>query len=507
MKKQLTGIGAVLALIGANYAHAQTPEELLRYTRSSNFGTARSVGIGGAMTGLGGDLGNLGGNPAGLGLLRSNVFAITPGLGFTTTRSSNFAPGAESERNSRNQFGFDQGAVAFVTPLRPAFSKNTTGWQSLTIAFGYQKQDMYANYLTATGDNRKNSFLDVFTSEANTTQLNDFDALDANFPFSASIAQQAFLVYDGRNGQYINDTRGLGGMRQELTNQTRGNRGEYSFAVAGNYGQTLTLGASVNVSSMRYRWNSSFSETDVADSIDVLKSFLFSQTLESRGTGINVRLGAQVRAAEWLRIGASIETPTYMRVKEDYATDITSSFDSGSGLAPTTTIFSPENSFAYNQTTPLKAMVGAAFLWQGKGFVSADLDFVDYSTMSVNANDARQWSDTTSRNIARTFGSTLNYRIGAEYNVKEGLYLRGGYAFYGSPFESNFRSRDKELAFQVFSAGVGTRLAENGFLEFTLAHERRREVVVPYSLGSEEFVYTNNDLARNRLLITIGSRF
>lgn len=505
MKK--IGIGAVLALMGLNYAHAQSPEELLRYTRSSNFGTARSVGVGGAMTGLGGDLGNLGGNPAGLGLLRSNVFAITPGIGFTTTKGSNFAPGSESERNTRNQFGFDQAAVAFVTPLRPAFSKNTSGWQSLTIAFGYQKQDLYTNYLSASGLNRKNSFLDVFTSEANTTQLNDFPTLDANYPFSASIAQRAFLLYDGGNNQYVNDTRGLGGMRQELTNQTRGNRGEYSFAVAGNYAQSLTLGASVNVSSMRYRWNSSFQETDIADTIPILNNFVFSQALETRGTGINVRLGAQVRAAEWLRVGASIETPTFSRIKEDYATDITSNFDAGSGLAPTTTIFSPENSFKYNQSSPLKAMVGAAFLFEGKGFVTADLDYVDYSSMSVNAKDARQWSDSTSRNIARTFGSAINWRIGGEYTVKEGLYLRGGYAYYGSPFESSIRSKDKELAFQVFSAGVGTRLAENGFLEFTVAHERRREVVVPYSLGSDEFVYTNNDLARNRLVITIGSRF
>lgn len=70
MKKKINI--AALALIMVASASAQTIYDGAKFTQKDLNGTARFVGMGGAMGALGGDISTMGTNPAGIGIYRSN---------------------------------------------------------------------------------------------------------------------------------------------------------------------------------------------------------------------------------------------------------------------------------------------------------------------------------------------------------------------------------------------------------------------------------------------------
>lgn len=70
MKKKINI--AALALIMVASASAQTIYDGAKFTQKDLNGTARFVGMGGAMGALGGDISTMGTNPAGISIYRSN---------------------------------------------------------------------------------------------------------------------------------------------------------------------------------------------------------------------------------------------------------------------------------------------------------------------------------------------------------------------------------------------------------------------------------------------------
>ena len=78
MKKKINI--AALALIMVASASAQTIYDGAKFTQKDLNGTARFVGMGGAMGALGGDISTMGTNPAGIGIYRSNDIMGTFGF-------------------------------------------------------------------------------------------------------------------------------------------------------------------------------------------------------------------------------------------------------------------------------------------------------------------------------------------------------------------------------------------------------------------------------------------
>ena len=73
MKKNLLMVCGWLLLTTATAQNAYDAERVIG---SELNGTARFVGMGGAMSALGGDMSVMGTNPAGLGIYRSNDIAL-----------------------------------------------------------------------------------------------------------------------------------------------------------------------------------------------------------------------------------------------------------------------------------------------------------------------------------------------------------------------------------------------------------------------------------------------
>jgi len=80
MKKYIFSLITLLAPLAA---WAQTAYDAEIMTTSDLNGTARYVGMGGALGALGADISTMGSNPAGTALLRSSNFSFTAGGVFT----------------------------------------------------------------------------------------------------------------------------------------------------------------------------------------------------------------------------------------------------------------------------------------------------------------------------------------------------------------------------------------------------------------------------------------
>lgn len=85
--KKLYILSALLFLSGL--LRAQGYDDILRFSRFTTTGTARSAAMGGAFGALGGDLSTLSTNPAGIGVFRKSEAAFTPLLNFNDIQAGN----------------------------------------------------------------------------------------------------------------------------------------------------------------------------------------------------------------------------------------------------------------------------------------------------------------------------------------------------------------------------------------------------------------------------------
>ncbi|MBR4844882.1 MAG: hypothetical protein IKU98_00500, partial [Bacteroidaceae bacterium] len=99
---------ALAVFLSGNTLFAQTQYDVARIIDTDLSGTARFVGMGGAMSALGGDITTIGTNPAGIALFRSNDVSGT--LSLTNTQVESNFEGIQSQEN-RTRMSFDQFGV------------------------------------------------------------------------------------------------------------------------------------------------------------------------------------------------------------------------------------------------------------------------------------------------------------------------------------------------------------------------------------------------------------
>src|SRR4051812_43022565 len=127
--KRLKPLLTVAACIISSSAFAQDERDAFRLSYLQPQGTARSIGIGGALGSVGGDFTTLAVNPAGIGIYRRSEFTVSPSLMFTNT-SSNFT-GNNSDDNSGSHFAISNLGLVLTNVDD---GKRNGGWSS--VSFG-----------------------------------------------------------------------------------------------------------------------------------------------------------------------------------------------------------------------------------------------------------------------------------------------------------------------------------------------------------------------------------
>ena len=454
-------------------AAAQTPEDAIRFTERSPATGARMIGMAGAGIGGVADYSALFTNPAGLGFFRKSSFSGALHSVYATDQSFYSTPGFSStldEDVSETHLG----NLAYVY-------RAPTQQGAFVVAVAYNQIHSFERDLRFAGENAvstiSTSFL-PFDDEYDLDAAGNLDVL-ADLPFAAfngGLIEFFPEFFDEDPNAYPFLEAVAPGTTIEQTGSVieQGRMNEVSFGGAVEASRGTMVGVSVNLVFGEYTLASSFEEADVfnengADDYSVLLDdgsllegfdFLsYRQRLESDLLGINVRVGLSAEVASNIRLGLTVETPTFYTIDEVFGAEYETFFDDGGVLSYGDQIDDVGNgNFEYEITTPWRLGIGIGF-HSDLVTVMADAEFVDWSQLELNADTDRAFFADLNQAIKEDYEAVVNGRLGVEYRLG-GLMLRGGVAYRPDPLDAQLRKSDGsqlERDKVFFSAGLGYR--------------------------------------------------
>ncbi|RSK31177.1 hypothetical protein [Hymenobacter metallilatus] len=466
--------GLAVALLGsASHAFAQYNVDALRFSQSQPAGTARTLGLGGATTAVGGDYGSVSVNPAGLGMFQRSEFTLSPGLSSLSSDSRGFGT---TTADSRNNLHVGSMGLVFAN-RRPDDDANP--WRSGAFAIGITRTADYNQSFRYRG--RPGLTQDIFQRLSE----NQGGALD-------DLAYDTYLTDEDNTGRRIisapfNDT---GELDQAETVRTTGAQTQFDLAYGASYLDKLYIGGGIGIISARYTSENVLTASDSQPVTNApgtsFASLSQRDALDTKGTGINARFGLIYKPVEAVRLGASVQTPTYYQFTETYNSSLNAQFDKpvkvdGQTYTSASSSLDP-NIFDYALTSPFRATGGAAVVLGKYGFISGDVEYVNYAgaRLSNYSNEGVRGSyDFSADNdaINNQYGSALNLRIGAEARA-DIFRIRAGFARYGDPYVNQPVDRSRNF----YTGGIGMR-QKNFFLDAAGVYSKGSRLYSPYSLN------------------------
>ncbi|MBL4655624.1 MAG: hypothetical protein JKY33_07365 [Bacteroidia bacterium] len=500
MKKLITSL-SILVFVSL-YTYSQNDVDALRYSQTEFGGTARSVATAGAFGALGGDYGSLSINPAGIGVYRKSEFTFTPSM-YTSLTNSRYQ--GRNYFESKYNFNFSNIGVV-ITYLYKDHKEakegdNKSGWVSSNIGFGINRVKNFHNRSYFEGLNTDNSIIDKYVQEANAGTGILLDDLEDTSPFRADLAYATYLMdpTDSLGGTYFRAFSLGDGILQRKEIVRSGAINDFAFTMGGNYSNKLYVGASFNFPIVRYSENTVFEEEATGIDTTNFTSFRINESLSTEGQGFNFKFGLIARLADWVRIGGSVQTPTFYDLTDRYDSRIVSNIYNKKYEKS-----SPNGKFDYQLTTPLKANTSIAFIIGKKGFLSVDYEVVDYSTSRLRSSGYKFFDENES--IYNKYHQTGNLRIGTEWKFDK-ISVRGGYALYGTPFHTAYLPDDGgDQSKTFYTLGLGLR--EDGYyIDLAYVYAESSSYHVPYTLTGQSTSGSVNKSTDHNIMMTVGCRF
>ena len=459
-------------------ARAQDINEAFNISNTHVLGTARSIGFGNVLGSVGGDFSAISENPAGLGVYRSSEISITPSM--KTDASSSVYQGntvtASNTLMNMNHFG-----VVFTNaPKGKRYERRA--WKTVSFAFGMNKTADFNRDYVYSGKNTTSSMTQAFASDANLNPGNDSTPGTLAF-----LGYQSYLVND-TNGRFYTAVPFAGGINQQKAVQQRGGINEYVIALAGNYKEKILLGVTIGLPVVNYQVNSTYTESVSAGNANNpynFSSFTYGNSLNVTGSGINLKLGAIWKFGDFFRLGASFHSPTYYNLSEDFTPYLTS-FVGGNAYSVTNAQYPIGSHFDYSLVSPWKSILSGTFIIKSLGFVTADYEYEDFSTMryafpsGVDAlSGASFQAEETDMNqkISSTYKAVSNFRVGGEIKLGKSFMVRAGAGYYGNPYQSSQPSVQRV----DMSAGLGFHF-HHFFTDLGVMHSTYKVTTQPYTI-------------------------
>ena len=338
------------------------------YDNISSLGTARYNAMAGSMGALGGDASVLNTNPAGLGVFITDD--VSASLAINSNKSTASLAGKSTSQNiSKANLGNASGVLSFQ-------SNEQNAWKFVNVGINYVTQNV-SDKLQSPGNAN-------ITSPIQTTPID-------------------YNIFEGH------------------LYETIGHRSKLNLGIGGNYDNKIYIGAAVNFSSVNIE---QYDEVKVS-SLNTGKAKYFSRQntpyIED-ADGFSLSLGVIGKLSNAVRLGASIESPTWYSIDREYNFYAIN----GSGLF--------QNSYTESRSfrTPTKLTLSGAFI-PNKHFAFN----VDYRVDLGKPNFGGGAADVQLNNFYEsTYKAQHEVRIGGEYRIKS-FRVRGGYAFTTSPFKDH----------------------------------------------------------------------
>ncbi|MBP7821502.1 MAG: outer membrane protein transport protein [Saprospiraceae bacterium] len=481
-----------------HHLSSQTISDALRVsTLDAGSSTARSLGVGGAIGALGADFSVSSSNPAGLANFRKSQFVISPQFSSNKTNALlSGDAGNVAYREGLNKINF--GSIGLLINANRPDEK----WTSLSFGIGLNRLANFNQEITYTGKSEgtiANRFLEL-TQGLTSDEMDQFEGL---------LAYNTGVVFDKNPNDlitaYTTDFAGYPDTKI-IKNQninTKGYNNELVFSLAGNYKEKLLIGATIGVPFVRYSETKIYGEKDyVPDSIKYFNSLTFTENLNITGAGFNAKVGAIYNVNHNVRLGLAFHSPTIISFTDNYSNKLVYDYTAENNDGPVSAE-SPEGSFAYSISTPWRALGSASYLFNKYGFISSEIEYVDYGAARFdfkNADlDAKAYEASLNTSIKEKYKSGVNFKLGAEAAF-EMLRLRGGIGFIATPYKNDHQYS------KVYSLGAGIN-GKNMFFDFAYQTQKINEGFEPYTTANAVKQQVETTFKTNIFLATLGFKF
>lgn len=504
----------LLTVLGLQQAvSAQEPADALRYGWTTPSGTARQLAVGGAMTSLGGDISATFVNPAGLGFYKTGDFVISPGFRNWRNKADYYGR-TESDQKGSLTFG----TTGIVLGTGETYNQRKKGGMAFSLALN--RTASFGNDLLYRGQNNQNSYSQKYLEQIRNDR--NPNSVASNYPFGASLAFNTYwidTIAGGSPGNFSFQSRApIGNLLQENVITQQGGITELALAFAGNSHDKFYYGFTLGVPFLNYERTTRFTEADASS--DVNNKFDFAQldeTLRTNGSGINLKLGAIYKPAEYWRLGLAFHTPSFMRLTDRYNASITTNTENYQGeLTQSSGLFTnnQDAEFRYWHFTPWRAMAGLSYVLREvedvrkqKGFLTADIEYVNYRSASFTTDpegdqsqETKDYLKSLNQAIDDAYKGAFNFRVGGELKFTT-IMTRLGMAYLGNPYK-NLGQDEKGHRFQL-SGGLGYR-HKGVFVDLTYVHTMGRDVHFAYRLENTPFRGAALRQTGGNVLLTLG---
>ena len=439
---------SALLLLGTATIGAQETYENTKLIDNDLNGTARYVGMGGALDALGADISVIGSNPAGLGLITKSRAEVS--FGFVSQ------PGVSAfQQGNPTNASFDQ--VGFVYVMRNPRGDNS----GLNFAVNYHKSRNFDYILSAVGDLKNASqntlsFLKAIYGRRAEDGTSNFylettknGMIRGTHPFTSQLDNLYYnnLMVDHNNAVSYSTATGY-----DMQRAHTGYIGTYDVSVSGAISPRFYVGGTIGFHDVHYTGTGEYVEDLVDISNKPLTALMVHDEKTITGMGGDFKLGAIFLPIENspFRIGLSVASPTLYRLTINTRAymrhNLRASQSMQNGYLGGTT----NESYSFKIDTPWNFGISLGHTVGNYLALGASYNYADYGSMNTRVNEGGgyDWytdsyyensSDDTNMNehTKQTLKGVSTIKLGAEFRPVTNLALRAGYNYISPMYQTN----------------------------------------------------------------------
>ena len=512
-------------------------------------GTARYVGMGGAMEALGADISTMGTNPAGIGMFRRSI--INGSFGFSSQSDAEEFNGADKTKMSFDQAGF----VYSMRSGRSSF---------VNFGFTYNKSRNFNQILTAAGrlngasqnklSGMKNyNGIYALRSKNGTLSSPDATCSQLDYLYSNVILGDGNSILADKNGNMIGDNTDGFLIRKDGTSPTfynatdysfgresSGYIGEYNFNISGNSNDRFYWGLTFGLYDVHYDATTQYTE-NLVDGSNSIGKVTLSDRRKITGSGFDVKAGIIFRPVEEspFRIGLYVHTPTWYDLTSKNYTRLDNKLQEKYGAHDYGDI---NEAYDFKFYTPWRFGVSIGHTVGNYLALGATYEYADYSTSDIRINDGGTvdyWGnyydeshsdEAMKQNIKQSLKGVHTLKLGVEFKPERNWAVRLGYNYvspmynkegykdgtinsYGTYYSSTTDYTNWKATNRI-TVGVGYS-CRNWTIDLAYQYSQTDGDFYPFMgyVDNENKKYNNVCDAvnvsnkRNQLLLTLGYKF
>lgn len=452
-------------------------QDVQRFAERSTIGSARYVGMGGAMTAIGGDPSAAMVNPAGLGLYRRSEISVSIDETIDNTQQV-----GSNDTYQRTRFAAPHISAIWAW----GNSQKQRGLVYNNFMFSLNR---LANFnrdivVKGAGMGMVPTICNITNDEGGVSEefLVNKPWDDVEIGWLSILGYEAYLIDPIENNKWkpaVDFTDG------SLSISETGTSDQYTLSWAGNISNQWYIGIGLNIPTINYTKHTSLREENKQNSSSAELKSMFHVS----GVGVSGSLGLIYRPIQALRIGASLQAPTILSLSRQSTGDMYSTI-----AGQKYEVLTPESGVMdIDIASPLRTSVSVAGQLGKIGLIAVQYDYAHSNEME----------------------DIHTLRMGAEAQVTRGLFLNAGYVY-----ESSFMKEDPKwllgyneirtdmdyrytAATQYASAGIGYR---SDVVVAQLAYQYGWQTIHQYA-SEEQALPCYVDTHTYRIVATLAWRF